>query len=344
MSYKEEQRKRQIALLKSTIFSDDRGKGKYLWRSIEQEGKEEILTDGLKNLFEPIRNCVVEYCKKNKVSLWRLAGEKKDKPTGHLLSSQVACLNHLFYLRNKPDIVLKIAQKICPNIIEILKIETDKNLSEYISFEAVSDNDYLNECKEGQQPTRGKNCTSIDALIYAKDKHNNRYILPIEWKYTELYGNEDKSTTSSDKKSQHHKENDEAKGKKRLNSYSDLIDKSKQLKGKRESYRNSSYFFEPFYQLMRQTLWAEEMIRNNKKEIVKADKFIHVHVISQENKELLEKKYKCSGKNMEDTWREHLTNQDIYKIVSPRELLSGIDFDKSTELNELKSYLERRYW
>ena len=57
----------------------------------------------------------------------------------HTLSSQMACLNHLFPIRNDKNTVLKIAQIICEDIVDVLEIKSDKFLPAYIAFEAVSD-------------------------------------------------------------------------------------------------------------------------------------------------------------------------------------------------------------
>jgi hypothetical protein len=47
MNYKENQRDKQISLIKKTsILYGDKGNGKYLWRGQEQQ-KKEILTDPL---------------------------------------------------------------------------------------------------------------------------------------------------------------------------------------------------------------------------------------------------------------------------------------------------------
>ncbi len=92
---------------------------------------------------------------------------------------------------------------------------------------------------------------------------------------------------------------------------------------------------------MRQTLWAEQMVINKANETVKADNFLHVHVIPSENYDLLEKKYKCSEKNMKDTWLSHLKNQDKYIIISPKDLLSNLDSEK---YKDLLFYLNERYW
>lgn len=62
-------------------------------------------------------------------------------------------------------------------------------MAAYIQFEAVSDTDYLNE----GNLKRGSNCTSIDALIYGMHRDGRKIIFPIEWKYVESYGNENKA-------------------------------------------------------------------------------------------------------------------------------------------------------
>lgn len=54
------------------------------------------------------------------------------------------------------------------------------------------------------------------------------------------------------------------------------------------SYRNSIYSQEPYYQLMRQTLWAEQVINNKSSEKIKADSFVNIHVVTSQNKELLD--------------------------------------------------------
>ncbi|MDR0294676.1 MAG: hypothetical protein LBH91_00555 [Prevotellaceae bacterium] len=218
--------------------------------------------------------------------------------------------------------------------------------SEYIAFEVVSEKDYLNECKKGRKPTRGNNCTSIDALIYAEDESGKKYIFPIEWKYTEYYDNGDKSIEDSNKKSQNHKKGDEAKGTERLDRYSNLITKSTQLKDNKQlnlergNYKNSVYFFEPFYQLMRQTLWVEQMtkIENHKNEELNAIDYIHIHVIPKENDSLLDKIYPCSKKKMKTTWNSCLKNEKTHRIISPEEFLNSINDAY------LRNYLETRYW
>lgn len=211
----------------------------------------------------------------------------------HILSSQMACLNHLFVLRKNPDAVLAMLNGVRNEFSEVLPITSDKD-NGYLAFEVVSDSDYLNE----GEPNRGSNCTSVDAFVLAKNKSGETWLIPIEWKYTEHYNNQDKSTEDRPNESKW----TNGKGKERMFRYNNLIDASKQLKSL-PSYQGSVGYFEPFYQLMRQTLRAEQMVSHKNQERIKADNYLHIHVIPNENDELLYKKYKVSEKGMEESWR-----------------------------------------
>lgn len=120
-----------------------------------------------------------------------------------------------------------------------------------------------------------------------------------------------------------------------------MIEASKQLKTLAD-YK--VYYQEPFYQLMRQTLWAEQVVAHKDTEVLKADNYIHIHVIPSKNEALLRNgrryPYKVSGKSMEDTWRSCLTDQSKYIIVDPKRLLTPI----IDNYPDLQKYLSVRYW
>ena len=174
-------------------------------------------------------------------------------------------------------------------------------------------------------------------------------LIPIEWKYTEWYGNTDKSTEDG----KDNEKGSQKSGKIRLERYSELITKSSQLKIKLKDYKSSVYFFEPFYQLMRQTLWAEQMInaQNRIIESIQADDYIHVHVIPSENHDLLKDDIKTNKRrkaysngttkgSMEEIWKSCLINPDKYKIITPSSLLANIDKNRYRNLID---YLSARY-
>jgi len=317
--YREIERKRVVALLKSSnIFNDDPGGGefgghKYDFALVDEKNNlYSLLLD--ENNINIENNTVIKYFEDNMIAWWR-----GDEPTCHVLSSQIACLNHLFYLRYDKTAVKQLLSSFSNDFVDVLEIKTDKEPYGYIQFESVSTNDNLNE----GTLSRGTNCTSVDALIHAIHKNGEKWIIPIEWKYTEEYNPEDKSIGKS--------------GAIRLERYIALINKSKQV--------NSEYwqwcFYEPFYQLMRQTLWAEQMIQKKSEEKIKADNFIHLHIIPKENKDLLNRTYSCSNMDMENTWRKCILDQNKYKIISPHDFLKNVS---DIKYNELKKYLSIRYW
>ena len=318
LKYQETERTKAENLIKAgdPVFYGGKA-GKYFMT----KNRDFVLQENLKNIYSPISREVVEYFKNNKISWW---GGRI--PTGHVLSSQIACVNHLFQIRNDKSAVLTILKNISDDFQDVFPIITDEYLPAFIQFEAVSNNDYLNE----GQPTRGNNCTSVDALVYAQHKDGSKWLIPIEWKYTEHYGNQNKAVEG------YKADPINCKGEVRKRRYTILINNSNQL----INSDHSCYYYEPFYQLMRQTLWAEQMIKNSNRETIKADNYLHVHVIPPENKELLNKDYKCSGKDMEKTWRKHLKDQSKYLIISPIKFLGGLD---KIKYQGLISYLTGRY-
>lgn len=307
------ERERQLELIEKKFFAPDIGNGCFRGKTYPF-----ILNNGLNNLYKPIREASIQYFADNGISWW---GGKK--PTGHVLSSQIACLNHLMILRKDPEAVLALINGVRNQFKRVLPLSCDNDTS-YIAFEAVSKHDHLGE----DGPTRGSNCTSVDALVLAVDNDDKRWLIPIEWKYTESYNDGAKNDKSFG-----------SKGVVRMSRYNNLINSSDQLKSL-TNYKGSIYYFEPFYQLMRQTLWAEQMIKNKETELIKADFFLHIHVVPHADSDLLDKKYRLSEKNMEETWTNMLYDKSKYIIVDPKEFLSPIQ----AYYPELWEYLSRRYF
>lgn len=252
---------------------------------------------------------------------------------GNMKSSQVACLNHLFGIRKSQGLILEMLntaqnltafQRVLP-----IPYEADET---YIAFEVVSRGDWLGE----GIPTRGSNCTSIDAFVLAEDIEAKRWLIPIEWKYTEAYACEDKSTEGK------RQEGFEGsyKGKTRLNRYSHLIEQSKFLHSVQE-YEGSIYYQEPFYQLMRQTLWAEQIMdKPICEEELSAQRMMHIHIVPKENMFLiLPSQYR--KESISAHWQKQLTHPELYICISPRRFLHPILSQLNGNLGE---YLQCRYW
>lgn len=268
-------------------------------------------------------------------------GPDGNKITRHLVSSQIACINHLFFIKHDKDAVLSVINGIKGMPVrfkEVLNVPCDKGKDNYIAFEVIASRDYLHEkCLK-----RGQLCTSVDALVYAVDENGECWLIPIEWKYTETYDIDDKSTEADPNK----EVGNEAKGETRLSRYcnidgDNLIGNSKQLKSL-PTYKHTIYFQEPFYQLMRQTLWAECICKNKDEKVLPAEHFVHIHVCPQDNVELLNKHYAgvTDKLTMEKAWRDMLTNQSLYHLVDPKDLMEPI----AESYPELYNYLKYRYW
>ncbi len=310
MTFKHTQYERvKLLLTNDRIFYGDKGNGYY-----KNKQYPFILHDKMNNLYTPLSNEIIKYFQNNNICWW---GGRS--PTNHPLSSQISCLNHLFPIRDNKAAVLAILGQLVNDVVDVLPITTDTYNPAYIQFESVSKNDHLNE----KTLTRGSNCTSIDALIYGVHKDGRKILFPIEWKFVEEYKNDNKANGP--------------KGETRKGRYTDLINNSAQL----NPDGHDVYYYEPFYQLMRQTLWAEQMVEHKRTETIKADDYIHIHVIPSENNELLNKHYLCSGKKMEQTWRSLISAQNKYVIIKPQTLLEPID---RTKYKDLLEYLKIRYW
>lgn len=318
-NYREKEKCRQLALLRqdSDVFYGAHGGGTFNNRNWEFCIKND---ESYKNLYKRIVNECIDYFHSENIVFWGSEGIPN-----HILSSQVACLNHLFAIRQDKEIVLKLAKMLIgEDAIDVEPMKCDRALT-YISFEVTSSRDYLNE----KIVKRGANCTSVDAAILAIMENGTKMLIPIEWKYTE--GNE----YNIDKSGK------EGSGKERLRRYSHLIDNSCQLLSIPNGYLHTIYFVEPFYQLMRQTLWAEQVIAHKEIEYIKADDFIHVHVIPKGNAQLLHRKYRYSDKGLEDTWRSQIIDQKKYRWVTPEEIARVISL--SGKYTELVKYLSVRY-
>jgi len=215
MSYRDDQRQKATKH-RDAIFRDSGG-GLFL-------GKERdfVLKEPSLNLWEGIREDAKQYFKKYDIPWWKGGA---DDPTGHLLSSQIACLNHLYYVRQRKDVATSLLKRVQPQITEALIVDTG-----FVEFEYIGSKQYLPE----KAFMRGANCTSLDAVMLGITSTGEKIMFLIEWKYTEDYKGENLYVPA------------------RAKVYDDLITCSDGpfVTGAVPK----SFYVEPFYQMMRQTL------------------------------------------------------------------------------------------
>lgn len=189
------------------------------------------------NLAPSIREAAVDYFGRLHQITWH-------RHAAHGLSSQACCLNFLMPLATRPDLLSRVvgdALGISPP--EMLTIEEGAFRQDwFVGFEWIGRRDYLNEAAANGARTRGANATSADAIV--RFRHDGRVeTLLIEWKYTERYG------APLDPKG----------NETRVRRYQDLVFSPNGPIRNDLGMTVEDFFWEPFYQLLRQQILASQM-------------------------------------------------------------------------------------
>jgi hypothetical protein len=255
------------------------------------------------NLHVSIREDVLEYFARNGIKWWLSESEAKTRalspqarahPTGHLNSSQVACVNHLDPARHDSSLALRLAQQVEDDVVEVLPVEDGG----FVAYEWIGTRSYLGE--RGSR-TRGANITSLDALMLARRASGKTCLLVFEWKYLETYGSESVAISR--------------RGTNRVATYAPLLAAPDCPVRVQEP---AWLFYEPYYQLMRQTLLAWQMTKARE---FGASEWIHAHIVPEGNVALRNRVDGCApdlkGVTMADAWRSVLRERGRYRLFSP---------------------------
>ena len=134
------------------------------------------------NLFLEIRADVLAYFELKQIK-WH--DGQNARPSNHLCSSQVQCVNFLYPFADKPEALRTLLCPIFPDLQTVVPLEDEGQL---ISFEWIGLHNYLRErTRRSGSRTRGANFTSADAAVMFRRIDGMRQMLLIEWKYTESY-------------------------------------------------------------------------------------------------------------------------------------------------------------
>jgi hypothetical protein len=275
------------------------------------EAREFVLSEPTKNVWEGIRADAIDYFRRYRIRWWGATGSDGDEPTGHMLCSQVACVNHLYFLRQRPDLVKAILKAIDPEVVEAEVVDDG-----YVEFEFIGDEQYLME----SEFSRGANCTSIDAFMIGRTAHRDRRAFLVEWKYTETYSSKDKYKP------------------RRARVYDDLI---QQDDSPFSMIEPRHLYFEPFYQMMRQTLLGWQI---SKHEDHDCTSYCHVLVVPEQNVEFHRNVTApmLNGATVSEAWRRILRRPNIYINTTPINFMRPVVDQRDTKA--LTGYLEGRYW
>jgi len=161
----------------------------------------------------------------------------------HGASSQVCCVNFLFPLADKPELLGRWIDHVLgisgakPEVIERRNGE-----EHYIAFEWFPATDYLNEASKAGVRNRGSNSTSVDAAVCYHYEGERRLLL-IEWKYTECYPAARMRSSSSGDVT-------------RLRRYNNIWQRPHGPIRADAAVELEEFFLEPWYQLLRQQMTA----------------------------------------------------------------------------------------
>jgi hypothetical protein len=246
----------------------------------------------------------------------------------HGLSSQACCLNFLMPLANRPDVLSRLVGRALgipdPHMLPVEPGPDGRPW--FVGFEWIG-GDYLNEAGGNGARTRGANCTSADAVLRFWHGGITETLL-IEWKYTESYGRPIPA------------EGNET----RVRRYGTLAFDPEGPIRNDLGLGVEDFFWEPFYQLLRQQMLAFQMQKAREHG---ADRVRVLHVSPAANtalKRVTSPTIKALdlGGDAFEVFRNLLVHPDDFLFRSTEELFRPF----LTELGDADpwaSYLARRY-
>jgi hypothetical protein len=292
------------------------------------------------NLYQGIRDSAISYFLIRGIP-WHDGLKVRHLPSNHLCCSQSCCVNFLFPLMKRPNLVKAIFHQYYTDLKDPLPITGDKPLTDgtypFIAFEWIGTRDYLEEAKrKGMQRTRGANFTSADFVLRFQNKNGEIHLVLGEWKYTEEYGRSYKGSGRA--------------GEVRKNNYVSFFKDPDGVFNNNNDIDKlyDSLFYEPFYQLMRLQLLAQVMEADKDKEM-HADIVSVLHICPEANIEF--RKNVTSGylrgkfSSVEDVlgiW-DKLVPDDKFMSTSVESLLDTIVIKVGDTDRAWVDYLKKRY-
>jgi len=244
----------------------------------------------------------------------------------HLCSSQVMAANLLFPFIHRPDALAALLRPHFPDLARVLPIEED-NL---IAFEWIGPCNYLGEIpKIGNDRRRGAGNTSIDAAILYEATDGRRILLAIETKYSESYGASYKRFRSD--------------GSDRVAPYRDFYYAGNSPIDITVVPRIEDHLFEPFYQLLRQSLMANRIMETG---IPDVDRVVVVHLYAKANRELTyvtSPAFREFGRDAYEVWRHILVEPESFMAIPVEDLFKTAPVKEYPELEPWARYLSSRY-
>ena len=286
------------------------------------------------NLYPPLRGPAgaSRFLADRRIKWWSSSrsGDKPGSggPTRNLASSQVACINFMLPLADNPDALVAALSSIDDDILGVAKIENPSSkTSSLVEFEWIG----LQHALEGpSKTTRGANTTSIDAFVIVQTRSGRRAYL-LEWKYVEEYREKFLG--------------DGSQGKTRHDRYSKPYAESFSFK---EGIPLDAWFYEPFYQISRQRLLADRMVRDRELDVSEAKVVVVVPEGNHPYRTRITSPALASifpdARSVEEVVRAALVHPDeTFACVSPASLANAVRQRCGNNVADWSEYLLDRY-
>lgn len=286
------------------------------------------------NLYPPLRGeeGARRFLRDRGIKWWSSSGSGDrshgETPTRNLASSQLACVNFMLPLASSPMALAAALSALDGDIVGIAPIEDpDAGTSSLVEIEWIG----LGHALEGRgQKTRGANTTSIDAFVVAETVSGRRAYL-IEWKYVEEY--------------QGRYLGEGAQGATRRERYAEAYAASN---FRSDGVRLTAWFYEPFYQIMRQRLLAERMVRTGELGVNEAKVVLAVPDGNRAYRERITSPALAAAfknaRTVEEVVRGAITRPDeAFACVSPGIMADAVRRRCGNEVAEWSDYLKGRY-
>lgn len=281
------------------------------------------LENAEENLFDQISPSALAYFSEQHIK-WH--DGQNGKPSNHLCSSQVCCVNFLFPFADKPKELAQLLRPMFPDIRRMLPIEDE---GRFVSFEWIGKMDYLGENRRRSTRTRGANSTSADAAVMFERADRERQIVLIEWKYTESYSPISLKVARS--------------GTDRTEIYAPLFSRDDCPLNKDLLPGFDTLFFEPFYQFMRQQFLAHEMERAME---LGARTVSVLHIAPAHNtdfRRVTSSDLEPLGDSAIEIWERLVRRPDRFVHISTEQLFGALSGTDLPELRQWLWYIDARY-
>ena len=293
------------------------------------------------NLFPGIRGGeAIDFFRQRNIKWWRnpRSGDDTDidGPTRNMASSQVACVNFLLPLAGISGALVAALCALDDDVRVVVDIAHDRRVTP-VEFEWLG----LPHSLEGGG-TRGTQNTSVDAFLVAETASGRRRAYLMEWKYVEQYLRTRPEFKGTGKA-----------GDTRRRRYADAYRAPFSSFNHETAPDLDDFLYEPFYQIMRQRLLADRMVRTGELDVDEARVVI---VAPEDNRAYrlisdgravtsppLARRFPQLG-TVDEVMRACLKDPDSqFRMVSPSLLLEGVVRSLPEETEVWACYWRERY-